>query len=141
MLLTTVKNEYIFNCQCRKLAEKTIKNYSKQIDYLLDFLKKEKEITEIEKVTPQYIKEFLMKMKQSGRKVSYFNDLLKAYKVYFRYAYNEGYTATLLTEKIQNAAESNTENTAENDTNDKENFTILKPENDELDEENDEEIA
>ncbi len=44
-----------------------------------------------------------MQMRQKGRSVNYFNDLLKAYKVYFRYAYDEGYTNTLLTQKIKNA--------------------------------------
>ncbi|MCL2083288.1 MAG: tyrosine-type recombinase/integrase [Oscillospiraceae bacterium] len=103
MLLETIKEEYIFNCQCRKLSDKTIKNYEKQIEYLLRFLEQEKGVTEIEGVKPQYIKEFLMKMKQAGRTVNYFNDLLKAFKVFFRYAYEEGYVETLLTEKIKNA--------------------------------------
>ena len=103
MLLSVIKNEYLFNCQCRKLSERTIKNYSNQIEYLLKFLETEKGVTDIENVTPQYIKEFLMKMRQSGRTIRYFNDLLKAYKVYFKYAYEEGYSSTLLTEKIKNA--------------------------------------
>jgi integrase/recombinase XerD len=103
MLLSVVRDEFIFNCQCRKLSEKTIKNYSKQIDYLLNFLQQEKSIVEIEDVQPQHIKQFLVKMRQSGRKASYLNDLLKAFKVFFRYAYTEGYADTLLTERIHNA--------------------------------------
>ena len=105
MLLSIVKDEFVFNCQLRKLSDKTIKNYAKQIGYLLTFLEQEKGITEIEKVIPQHVKEFLMNMKKNGRKISYFNDLLKAFKVYFKYAYEEGYTATLITEKIKNAKE------------------------------------
>jgi integrase/recombinase XerD len=42
-------------------------------------------------------------MQKKGRKVNYLNDLLKAYKVMFRYAYDEGYIKTILTEKIHNA--------------------------------------
>ena len=103
MLLSTVRDEFVFNCQIRKLSEKTIKNYTKQIDYLLLFLKEEKDITEIEDVVPQHVKEFLMNMKKRGRTVNYFNDLLKAYKVYFKYAYEEGYAEKILTEKIKNA--------------------------------------
>ena len=102
MLLSKIKDEFVFDCQIRKLSDRTIKNYSKQIGYLLKFLE-EKGITEIEEVIPQHIKEFLMTIKQKGRTVNYFNDLLKAYKVYFRYAYSEGYAATLITEKIKNA--------------------------------------
>ena len=103
MLLSTIRDEFVFDCQCRKLSEQTIINYAKQIDYLLTFLEREKGATYIEEVTPQYIKEFLMQMRKKGRSVSYFNDLLKAYKVYFRYAFEEGYADTLITEKIKNA--------------------------------------
>ena len=44
MLLTVVRDEFTFHCQCRKLSPKTIRNYEKQIDYLLRFLQ-EKNIT------------------------------------------------------------------------------------------------
>jgi len=103
MLLTTIKDEYVFNCQCRKLSNKTIKNYSRQIGYLLKWLEQEKQITEIKYVTTSLIKEFLMKKRAEGITVNYFNDLLKAFKVYFRYAYEENYTDKLLTDKIKNA--------------------------------------
>jgi integrase/recombinase XerD len=103
MLLSTICEEFVFNCQCRKLSQRTIKNYTKQIGYLLNFLINEHQITNIEEVEPQHIKQFLMKIRQKGRSVNYFNDLLKAYKVFFRYAFDEGYTTTLLTGKIKNA--------------------------------------
>jgi len=84
MLLSDVKNEFAFHCQCRKLSPRTVKNYTKQIDYLLRFLNDEKEIRHIEDVNPRMIKEFLMKMDQSGHTLNYVNDLLKAYKsIYF----------------------------------------------------------
>ena len=103
MLLSAIRDEFVFSCQCRKLSERTIENYAKQIGYLLTFLEREKQITAIEDVAPQYIKEFLMNMRKNGRTVNYYNDLLKTFKVYFRYAYEEGYAVTLLTEKIKNA--------------------------------------
>jgi len=102
MLLSTILDEYVFDCQCRKLSDKTIQNYAKQIRYLLNFLEQEKSVMDIEGVDPRHIKEFIMNMKKKGRKVNYCNDLLKAFKVYFRYAYDEGYIDTLLTEKIKN---------------------------------------
>jgi len=103
MLLTVVRDEFLFNCQCRKLSDKTVKNYANQIGYLFNFLKQEVNVVDVEKVQPQHIKQFLANMRQSGRKVNYLNDLLKAFKVLFRYAYEEGYTPTLVTEKIKNA--------------------------------------
>lgn len=101
MFLTAVRDEFIFDCQCRKLSPKTINNYAKQIDYLLRFLE-EKTIKHIEDTEPRHIKEFLLVMSKSGRKPNYINDLLKAFKVFFRYAYTEGYTPGVLTDKIHN---------------------------------------
>ncbi|MCL2386040.1 MAG: tyrosine-type recombinase/integrase [Defluviitaleaceae bacterium] len=103
MLLSVIKEEFLFNCQCRKLSDATIRNYSNQIGYLLNYLKAEKDVEEIEEAEPSHIKQFLLQMKRNGRSVNYFNDLLKAFKVFFRYAYEEGYAETLLTAKIKNA--------------------------------------
>ena len=107
MLLTDVRNEFSSRCQCRKLSPKTIRNYEKQIDYLLRFLDQEKHITHIEDVEPHHIKQFLLNMSKAGRTANYVNDLLKAYKVFFRYAFNEKYTSTLLTKSISNQKKSN----------------------------------
>ena len=101
MLLNDVKEEFIFHCKSRNLSPKTVKNYGKQIDYIIRFLR-DKAITHIDDVEPARIKEFLLEMKHTGHTPNYINDLLKAYKVFFRYAYNEGYTQPLLTQKIQN---------------------------------------
>lgn len=101
MLLTNVRDEFTFHCQCRKLSPKTVRNYTKQINYLIRFLENEKKISHIDDVEPKQIKEFLLSMSQTGHTANYVNDLLKAYKVFFRYAFDEGYTEYLLTEKIK----------------------------------------
>jgi integrase/recombinase XerD len=102
MLLTAVHDEFSFHCQCRNLSPRTIKNYLKQIDYLLRFLNQEHKVIHIEDVEPKQIKEFLLSMRKSGRTPNYINDLLKAYKVFFRYAFNEGYIESIPTDKIHN---------------------------------------
>lgn len=102
MLLSAVRDEFAFHCECRKLSPRTVKNYTKQIDYLLRFLETEKSVVHIEDVEAKQIKEFLLSMTKAGRTANYVNDLLKAYKVFFRYAFEEEYTKELLTRKIQN---------------------------------------
>jgi len=102
MLLKDLSEEFIFNCQCRRLSEKTIHNYKLQVGYLLDYLSSEHGVTELEKVKPQMIKQYMMSMQKRGRKPQYINDLLKAFKCLFRYAFDENYTAELITEKVKN---------------------------------------
>lgn len=105
MLLKDLLLEFEFNCQVRKLSPRTVDNYKKQIQYLLNFLEQEYSVTVLEEVEPTMIKRFLVTMTNLGRKPSYVNDLLKAFKCYFKYAVEEEYTDTLLTAKIKNIKE------------------------------------
>jgi integrase/recombinase XerD len=68
----------------------------------LDYLSSEHGVTELEKVKPQMIKQYMMSMQKRGRKPQYINDLLKAFKCFFRYVFDENYTDVLITEKIKN---------------------------------------
>lgn len=108
MLLTDAAKEFEFNCQCRKLSDKTIRNYGKLIGYLLDYLKKQHKVLCLEDVRPMYIKAYLMMLQERGAKPQYINDQLKAFKVLFRYLYEEGYTDSILTERIKNVKQPKT---------------------------------
>ena len=102
MLLKDAAKEFEFNCKCRKLSDKTIKNYSKLISYLLDYLKNKHMVLNLEDVRPVYIKGYIMELQEHGKKPQYINDQIKAFKVLFRYLYEEGYTDTNLTDRIKN---------------------------------------
>lgn len=108
MLLTDAAKEFEFNCQCRKLSDKTIRNYGKLIGYLLDYLKEQHKVLCLEDVRPMYIKAYLMMVQERGAKPQYINDQLKAFKVLFRYLYEEGYTDSILTERIKNVKQPKT---------------------------------
>lgn len=108
MLLTDAAKEFEFNCQCRKLSDKTIHNYGKLIGYLLDYLKEQHKVLCLEDVRPMYIKAYLMMLQERGAKPQYINDQLKAFKVLFRYLYEEGYTDSILTERIKNVKQPKT---------------------------------
>ncbi len=101
MLLKDLKAEYLFNCKCRKLSERTITNYEMILRLLLNFLEG-KGITTLEQLKPLYIKEFIRMNDEAGRKPNYLNDLLKVYKSFCKYLHEEEYTETVLTDKIKN---------------------------------------
>ncbi len=108
MLLKDAAKEFEFNCKCRKLSDKTIKNYSKLISYLLNYLRDKHQILTLEDTRPVYIKGYLIELQEKGKKPQYINDQLKAFKVLFRYLYEEGYTDTILTERIKNVKQPKT---------------------------------
>ena len=83
MKLADALEGFIFQCERRRLSPQTIRNYQKQVSYLLDYLWIEHQIDELEAVTPQIVKQYLLVMQKKGRKPSYLNDLLKAFKCFF----------------------------------------------------------
>lgn len=105
MLLKELAKEFVFDCRVRELSDKTVKNYQKQVAYFIDYVEAQHDITALEQVSPAHIKGFISGYQLKGNKPSYINDLLKAVKCLFAYAYREEYTPKLLTERIKNVKE------------------------------------
>ena len=102
MLLTDLLEEFAFHCEARELSDKTIAGYKLQCGYLFRYLLETRDVTNLDQMKPICIKEFMVMMKDKGRKPAYINDLLKAFKCLFKYAFEEGYTEELITQKIKN---------------------------------------
>lgn len=85
----------------RELSPKTITVYRKHSTYFSRFLSMEHNIETLEEIRPIHMKQFLLDMQKRGRKPSYINDALKAFKSLFRYAFDEGHTKTLLAENVK----------------------------------------
>ena len=63
--------EYEFDCKARKLGVNTIQGYMRMLRYLMDYLDKEYDITQIEDVKPFHIKHFLLLKQEEGKKPQY----------------------------------------------------------------------
>lgn len=97
--------EFLFDCQVRNLAPRTIKNYEKQLRTFTRYLSEAQGVETLEDLKPIHIKQFIMMLQESKKKPSYINDLLKAVKCMCGYAYQEGYTEELITKRIKNVKE------------------------------------
>ena len=78
--------EFGFDCKVRKLSDKTVANYQKQLRYVQKYLKEEFQITEVEEIKSYHIKQFLAMMDDKHRKPRYINDLLKVVKTFLNYS-------------------------------------------------------
>ncbi len=101
MKIRTIADEYLFECEYKKFAPRTLRIYRQHINFLLDFLE-QKGITEIEDVKPLHLKQYLMAKQKAKNKPNYINGILSTYKTMFRYFYNEGYTDKILTQDVGN---------------------------------------
>ena len=88
VLMEGLKQEFIFSMQARKLSENTIYNYGKLIDFLLRYAKEKYNVETNEEFSGQIIMEFLVQ-KMVTCKLQFVNDLLKAFKVFFRYIHED----------------------------------------------------
>ena len=105
MLITSLVQEFLFDCKVRELSDLTVNNYRKQLGYFASFVTETFFIEHLEELKPQHIKEFVSSLQDRGCKPSYTNDLLKAVRVMCGYAFREEYTSTLLTKRIKNVKE------------------------------------
>ena len=103
--LTMLAKEFVFDCQARELAPRTIRNYEKQISYFIRYLEEVQNVTLLEELKPIHIKQYVVMLVKKKHKPAYTNDLLKAVKCLCAYAFEEGYTEELLTKKVKNVRE------------------------------------
>lgn len=103
--MKTLYREFIFDCQVRDLAPRTIRNYEKQLGYFVRYLEQVHGVAELEELKPIHIKQYVAMLQGKKYKPSYINDLLKAVKVMCSYAYQEGYTDDLITKRVKNVKE------------------------------------
>ncbi len=62
MCLKDLRDEFLYDCECRHLAKGSLRNYRAATRFLVDFLELRR-ITELEEVKPHHIRD-LMKEKQ-----------------------------------------------------------------------------
>ena len=60
--------EFGFECKARKLSDKSISNYRKQLLYLLRYLEAEFQVNQVEEVRSFHIKQFLVDMQTRAEK-------------------------------------------------------------------------
>ena len=101
MFMKGLVQEFIFDCQVRNLAPRTIHNYEKQLGYFLAYLDT-LGVEKLEQLKPIHIKRYVVMNQERGCKPAYVNDLLKAVKCLCSYAYQEGYTEEIITKRVKN---------------------------------------
>ncbi len=101
MFMKSIVQEFIFDCQVRNLAPRTIRKYEKQLGYFVRYLKDAQGVEVLDDLRPIHIKQYVLMLQNKKHKPAYVNDLLKAVKVLCRYAYEEGYTPELITKRVK----------------------------------------
>lgn len=90
MCLKELRDEFLYDCECRHLAKGSLRNYRASTRFLLEFLER-KQITELENVRPRHLRDLMKEKQDAGNTPRYINDLLKVWRTWFNYLVEEGY--------------------------------------------------
>lgn len=85
MLLEESLKEFLFECEVRKYTPKTIRGYRNGLNFLVNYLKQEHKLTNLEDIQTRHLKAFFMYQSKRGRKETYLNGLLKTFRAFFKY--------------------------------------------------------
>ena len=105
MTMEMLAKEFLFDCQARELAPRTVRNYEKQVGYFVRYLEEVHTVHTLEELQPIHIKQYVLMLVKKKHKPAYTNDLLKAVKCLCAHAYGEGYTQELITKQVKNVRE------------------------------------
>lgn len=100
-----VLKEFIFDCQLRKLSDRTIKGYRNNNRRLFRFLETEYEVTELEDTYYQHIQAYIKCLMDMKLSEVYINRLQVCFKCYFAYCIQEGYINRNPMDKIKKQKE------------------------------------
>lgn len=85
MLLEESLKEFLFECEVRKYTWKTIRGYRNGLNFLVNYLKQEHKLSNLEDIQTRHLKAFFMYQSKRGRKETYLNGLLKTFRAFFKY--------------------------------------------------------
>lgn len=88
MCLKELRDEFLYDCECRHLAKGSLRNYRASTRFLLEFLER-KQITELEDVRPRHLRDLMKEKQDAGNTPRYINDLLKVWRTWFNYLVEE----------------------------------------------------
>jgi len=100
--LMDLMEEYITECQIRKLSPVTIKGYRKLLTAFLMWVGDNENVDTVDRLTPQHYKQYILYKQEHGAGPQYINDILRVMRTFSAYIFQEGYTGRLLTENIKN---------------------------------------
>lgn len=101
MLLEDALREYLYDCQLRKLSERTIKGLRNNNKRLFQYLLNEFDIQEIEEVKRVHIQSYITFLSDLGRKETYINSIIKCFRGLFKYCADEDYIKETPLKKVK----------------------------------------
>ena len=93
--------EFLLDCQMRKLASGTLKNYRNNLKGFLDYVEEKLDISDVEDIKKLHIQKYLKTKMDVGCKANYVNTILKVIRAFYDYLIESEYVTKDPTEKVR----------------------------------------
>lgn len=93
LLLRAVLQEFIYECKIRNLTQQTVKGYYNGNNLMIQWLKDNRNIADIEQVKTADIKAYIFYKLDNHAKDTYINGIIKQMRAFFKYAVDNEYIA------------------------------------------------
>ena len=101
MLTKHCLQEFILDCQLRRLSPRTVKGYHNNTLNFLIYSEKHYEITEVEEIRTVHIKQYIQYLLNKKLTASYINGILKCLRAFFHFAVQEEYIYANPADKVR----------------------------------------
>lgn len=101
MLLEDVLKEYLYDCQLRKLSERTLKSLRNNNKRLFCYLASEFAVLELEEVKRVHVQAFVNHLADTGHKETYVNSMINSFRGLFTYCIGEDYIKETPMQKVK----------------------------------------
>ena len=91
MLVEDALKEYLYDCQLRKLSERTMKSLRNNNKRLFQYFASEFALFEVEEVKRVHVQAFVNYLAENGHKETYVNSMIKSFRGLFGYCMEEEY--------------------------------------------------
>lgn len=105
MLLEETLEEFIFECQLRKLSRRTVQSYRNANLRMLKYIKEQYGIVELEKIHHLAVKGYIGFLTQQKLSEVYINRNIVCFRCFFQYCKREGYIAENPMDKVSKQKE------------------------------------
>ena len=88
------------DCELRRLSGRTVRSYGNNAALFLQYAEQQLQVTEIEKMEKNHIRQYIKYLMRRGMAPSYINTILKSIRALFKFALAEGYIKENPAEKV-----------------------------------------
>ena len=94
------REEFLLDCELRRLSERTVKSYGNNAALFLQYLEQQLQIKELEAIEKKHIRQYVTYLMRRGLSAGYINTILKSIRAFFKFAVSEGYLTENPAEKV-----------------------------------------